>query len=73
MRDEYLKTNTLPEQHVKSNGISVIQIHPVTSEEIAEYKSITEVLKKFQMSRVTLVKAAETNEIHNGFRWKMNG
>ena len=73
MRDEYLKTNTLPEQHVKSNGISVIQIHPVTMEEIAEYKSITEVLKKFQMSRVSLVKAAETNEIHNGFRWKMNG
>jgi len=72
MRDEYLKTNTLPEQHVKSNGISVIQIHPVTMEEITEYKSITEVLKKFQMSRVSLVKAAETNEIHNGFRWKMN-
>ena len=41
MRDEYLKTNTLPEQHVKSNGISVIQIHPVTMEEITEYKSIT--------------------------------
>ena len=73
MRDEYLKTNTLPEQHVKSNGISVIQIHPVTMEEITEYKSITEVLKKFQMSRVSLVKAVETNEIHNGFRWKMNG
>lgn len=73
MRDEYLKTNTLPEQHVKSNGISVIQIHPVTMEEIAEYKSITEVLKKFQMSRVSLVKAVETNEIHNGFCWKMNG
>ena len=73
MRDEYLKTNTLPEQHVKSNGISVIQIHPVTLEEITEYKSITEVLKKFQMSRVSLVKAVETNEIHNGFRWKMNG
>ena len=73
MRDEYLKTNTLPEQHVKSNGISVIQIHPVTMEEITEYKSITEVLKKFQMSRVSLVKAVETNEIHNGFRWKMSG
>ena len=71
MRDEYLKTNMLPKQHVKSNGISVIQVHPVTQEEIAEYKSITEVLKKFQMSRVSLVKAAETNEIHNGFRWKM--
>lgn len=70
MRDEYLKTNTLPEQHVKSNGISVIQIHPVTNEEIKEYKSITEVVKKFQMSRISLIKASETNEIHNGFRWK---
>jgi hypothetical protein len=71
MRDEYLKLNSLPEQHVKSNGISVLQIHPVTHEEITSYKSITEVLKKFQMSRVSLIKAAETNEIHNGFRWKM--
>jgi hypothetical protein len=70
MRNEYLKTNTLPEQHVKSNGISVIQIHPVTMEKITEYKSITEVLKKFQMSRISLIKASETNEIHNGFRWK---
>ena len=71
MRDEFLKTNVLPEYHVSANGVTVIQINPVTNENIKTYKSITEVLKKFQMSRGSLNKASNNNEIHNGFKWKV--
>ena len=71
MRDEFLKTNVLPEYHVSANGVTVIQINPVTNENIKTYKSITEVLKKFQMSRGSLNKASNNNEIHNGFKWKI--
>ena len=71
MRDEYLKTNVLPEYHVKANGITVIQINPITNENMKTYKSITEVLKNFQMSRITLNKVSDNNEIYNGFKWKV--
>jgi len=71
MRDEYLKTNRLPEHHVKSNGVTVIQINPLTDENIKTYKSITEVLKIFQMSRTSLNRVSDSNEIHNGFKWKI--
>ena len=71
MRDEYLKNNVLPEHHVKANGITVIQINPITNENMKTYKSITEVLKNFQMSRITLNKVSDNNEIHNGFKWKI--
>uniref|UniRef100_A0A6C0HVD5 Bro-N domain-containing protein n=1 Tax=viral metagenome TaxID=1070528 RepID=A0A6C0HVD5_9ZZZZ len=71
MQDEFLKTNKLPEPHTKANGITVIQINPITNKEIKTYKSITEVLKKFQMSRISLNKASENNEMHNGYKWKV--
>jgi len=71
MRDEYLKTNVLPEYHVNANGVTVIQINPMTNENIKIFKSITEVLKKFQMSRTSLNKASDNDEIHNGFKWKV--
>ena len=71
MRDEYLKTNVLPEYHANANGVTVIQINPMTHENIKTFKSITEVLKKFQMSRGSLNKASDNDEIHNGFKWKV--
>ena len=71
MKDEYLKHNELPEQHTKANGVKVLQISPITNEEIKQFDSITEVLKKFQMSRITLNNASEKGDIHNGFKWKV--
>ena len=71
MRDVYLSTRTLPEPHIKSNGTSVQQINPISNDIIKTYQSITEVLKKFQMSRGSLSKVSETGEIHNGFKWKI--
>ena len=71
MKDEYLKHNKLPTQHTKANGVKVLQISPITNDEINQFDSITEVLKRFQMSRITLNNASETGEIHNGFKWKI--
>jgi hypothetical protein len=71
MRDEYLSTRTLPEPHIKANGTSVQKINPVSNEILKTYHTITEVLKKFQMSRGSLSKVSETGEIHNGFKWKI--
>lgn len=71
MKSVYLATNKLPEPHIKTNSTTVIQIHPVTGEEIKQFKSITEVIKKFQMSRTTLYKVSENGNVHNGFKWRV--
>ena len=71
MRDVYLSERDLPEPHIKTNGNSVIQYDPISNKEIARYHSITEVVKRFQMSPVSLRKYAATGEPHNGFKWKI--
>ena len=71
MQDEYLKTNTLPEKHIKANGVTVTQIDPLTDKEIKTFSSITEVTLNHQMSRTTLKKVSDSNEVHNGYKWKI--
>ena len=71
MKDEFLKHNVLPEKHTKANGVKVLQISPITNEKIKQFDSITEVLKKFQMSRITLNSVSNNDEIHKGFKWKI--
>ena len=71
MKNAYLASNKLPEPHTKTNSTIVSQIHPVTGEEIKRHKSITEVIKKFQLSRNTLYKVSENGNVHNGFKWKV--
>jgi len=71
MKNTYLATNKLPEPHTKTNSTTVSQIHPVTGEEIKRHKSITEVIKKFQLSRTTLYKVSENGNVHNGFKWRV--
>jgi len=71
MKNTYLASNKLPEPHTKTNSTTVSQIHPVTGEEIKRHKSITEVIKKFQLSRTTLYKVSENGNVHNGFKWKV--
>jgi very-short-patch-repair endonuclease len=71
MKSVYLATNKLPEPHIKTNSTTVSQVHPVTGEEIKRHKSITEVIKKFQLSRNTLYKVSENGNVHNGFKWKV--
>jgi len=71
MQDEYLSKNSLPERFIKKNSRFVIQIDPITNKEIKRFGSITDVTLKFQMSHITLKKVSDTNEIHNGYKWKI--
>jgi prophage antirepressor-like protein len=71
MRDAYLSKNKLPEKFTRTTSISVLQIDPITNKEIMIYKSITDVLLKYQMSRVTLKKCSDNNEIYKCYKWKI--
>ena len=71
MRTIYLKNNTLPEKFSRTSHINVLQIDPITNKVITTYKSITDVILKYQMSRLTLKKFADNNEIHKCFKWKI--
>jgi hypothetical protein len=46
-------------------------IYSITNKEIKRFGSITDVTLKFQMSHTTLKKVSDTNEIHNGYKWKI--
>lgn len=72
MKQAYLENNTLPEKHVNKNGAQVIKIHPLTNEEIHTYPTISDVLLKYQISRTTLKKVSENNEVYNGFKWRIS-
>jgi prophage antirepressor-like protein len=71
MRNCYLKNNNLPEKYSKTSNVNVLQIDPITNKELHRYKSITEVLLKYQMSRLTLKKYSNNNEMHNNYKWKI--
>ena len=70
IRDIYLKNNKLPEKFSKST-ITVLQIDPITNKVVTTYKSITDVLLKYQMSRITLKKFSDNDEVYNCYKWKI--
>ena len=72
MRSLYLKQYNLPGQFKKSSSITVSQIDPITNIEVVLHNSISDVLLKCQMSRTTLKKCSLTNDVHNGYKWKIN-
>ena len=71
MRSVYLSKNKLPEKFTKTSSISVSQIDPITNKEIMTYNTITDVLLKYQMSRITLKKCSDNNEIYKCYKWKI--
>ncbi len=71
MQQEYLSRAKLPEPFINSSGKLVQQIHPKTGEVIETYNSNRDVIKKFQMSSLTLKKVSESGDIHHGFKWKI--
>jgi prophage antirepressor-like protein len=71
MRSSYLSKNKLPEKFTRTSSISVLQIDPITNKEIMTYNTITDVLLKYQMSRVTLKKCSDNNEIYKSYKWKI--
>jgi phage anti-repressor protein len=72
MRIEYLKNNILPNKIPNHNSIEVYQMHPQTNKIINTYYSITEVCKKFQISRLSIMKSSTNNIPHAGYKWKIN-
>jgi hypothetical protein len=71
MREEYLLHHKLPEKFTKTNGLKIVQIDPITNEELKIFSSMTDVVLGFQMSHTSLKKAAANNLVHNGFKWRI--
>jgi hypothetical protein len=72
LKEEYEKHNTLPDKPPKVNGIRVQQISMNKDKGvIKEFTSISDVLKQFQMSRVSLKNANKNNTPHNGYYWRI--
>jgi prophage antirepressor-like protein len=71
MKEEYLSHSTLPEKYVPNSGKQVQQIDPRTNLVLNTYKSNREICKLFQMSVNKLKEIMKTNEIHQGYKWKL--
>ena len=71
MKEEYLSHSTLPEKYVPNSGKQVQQIDPRTNLVLNTYKSNREICKLFQMSVNKLKEVMKTNEIHQGYKWKL--
>jgi hypothetical protein len=70
LKDEYLKTNTLPQKRVAVNGVQVEQLHPITNEVLKYYPSCEDVVKEYKISRQTLKSAIEYSYIVKGYKWR---
>lgn len=72
LKVEYEKNNILPDKPPKVNGVRVQQISMNKDKGvIKEFTSISDVLKQFQMSRVSLKNASKNNTPHNGYYWRI--
>ena len=71
MKKEFLSHSSLPEKYIPKSGKIVQQIDPKTDEVIETYHSNRDVIKKFQMSVLSLKNASELGHIHNGYKWKI--
>lgn len=70
LKDEYLKTNTLPQKRVAVNGVEIEQLHPITNEVLKYYASCEDVVKEYKISRQTLKSAIDYNYIVKGYKWQ---
>jgi len=71
MKKEYLLHSKLPEKYIHSSGKKVQKIDPQSNQVIETYNSNRDVIKKYQMSNLTLKKISETGEIYKNFIWKI--
>jgi len=71
MKKEYLLYSKLPEKYIHSSGKKVHKIDPQSQQVIEIYNSNRDVIKKYQMSNLTLKKISETGEIYKNFIWKI--
>jgi prophage antirepressor-like protein len=73
MKDEYLKTNTLPEKLANASGIKIQRIDPITKNVLSTYNSKRDIVKKYQISYIKLNSLVNNNsdEVYHGFIWKL--
>jgi prophage antirepressor-like protein len=69
-REEYLKTNQLPEKHVFVNGKTIQQIDPVSMRVLETFKSKRDVVRKFQVSYNKLGEVVNTETMYDGYFWR---
>lgn len=67
----YLRTHKLPVVETKARGVPVMQIDPETLKVIATHPSITDVVKKFNMSPKTIKRIVLQETTYKGFQWKL--
>ena len=73
MKTEYLKNNSLPEKMPNQIGIKIQKIDPVTKKVLSVYNTKRDIVKKYQISyaKLNLLISNTTDEIYNGFIWKL--
>ena len=73
MKEEYLKYNKLPEKLNSQTGIKIQKIDPYTKKVLSIYNTKRDVVKKYQISYIKLNSLINdnTDEIYNGFIWKL--
>lgn len=72
-REEYLKTNTLPEKHIYPTGKIIQKIDPISYKVLETFRSKRDVVRKFQVSYNKLGSIVNTEELYSGFYWKEIG
>ena len=72
MKQEYLKTNSLPNKVISSSGIHIQKIDPLSKKVICVYNSKRDIVKKYQISYLKLNQIVNDNndEIYQGFIWR---
>jgi prophage antirepressor-like protein len=72
MKQEYLKTNSLPNKMVSSSGIHIQKIDPLSKKVVCVYNSKRDIVKKYQISYLKLNQIVNDNndEIYQGFIWR---
>ena len=70
LKSEYLENNDLPDPPKQVGSVSIQQLDKNTKEVIMTYKSIADVIQKYQISRATLKKKIELQEEMKGYIWR---
>jgi prophage antirepressor-like protein len=73
MKREYLKHNSLPEKIPNQIGIKIQKIDPITKKVLSIYNTKRDIVKKYQISYAKLNSLVNnnSNEVYNGFIWKL--
>ena len=69
-REEYLKTNELPDIYKRSHGKQIQQIDPISNKVIETFITKRDVVRQFQVSYGKLTSVLNTEELYGGYYWR---